>query len=268
MNALRYYGNYVQDVRVLCDRIYEHHGFSASRRTAYHDHAVSLVENLMSSPQAEEGDSLGATDDVDQFLERLFSCRDQRTQSASEADSSAAITSDHLMTDLLGIPGAQNHNQPIARVVATAPPSNIDNVPSITASEMPPEAEEQYPQDQQQQQRAEPEAPRPPTEADARCELCGYRPRGDPQWFRGSMAKHRKVMHSTEPPKIYKCPFPGCASQYKNRPDNLRQHQIEKGHFVGGDKDGAAAPRRPSKRKKTAVEDGEVGKSGGVSGAN
>ncbi|KAL0944441.1 zinc finger protein [Colletotrichum truncatum] len=77
------------------------------------------------------------------------------------------------------------------------------------------------------------------------CEICGYRPKGDPQWFKGSMAKHKKLQHSTAPPKIYRCPYPGCTSQYKNRPDNLKQHQQDKGHFVDGENE-----RRPSKRKK------------------
>lgn len=84
------------------------------------------------------------------------------------------------------------------------------------------------------------------TEANDCCELCGYRPKGDPQWFKGSMAKHKKLQHSTEPPKIYRCKFPGCSSAYKNRPDNLRQHQIEKGHFT----DGETKQKRPGKRKK------------------
>lgn len=79
------------------------------------------------------------------------------------------------------------------------------------------------------------------------CAICGYRPKGDPRWFGGSMAKHKKLQHAPTPPKIYQCPYPGCTSQYKNRPDNLRQHQIEKGHFV----DGQDVGRRPSKRKKT-----------------
>lgn len=80
------------------------------------------------------------------------------------------------------------------------------------------------------------------------CKICGYRPKGDPRWFGGSMAKHKKLQHGAGPPKIYKCPFPGCTSQYKSRPDNLRQHQIDKGHFVDGE-DGEG--QRPSKRKKT-----------------
>jgi hypothetical protein len=82
-------------------------------------------------------------------------------------------------------------------------------------------------------------------EANEPCEICGYRPKGDPQWFKGSMAKHKKMQHSTNPPVIYKCPFPGCNSEYKNRRDNLRQHQIEKNHFVGDE-----VRQRPAKRKR------------------
>ncbi|KAH6672718.1 hypothetical protein F5X68DRAFT_174970 [Plectosphaerella plurivora] len=78
------------------------------------------------------------------------------------------------------------------------------------------------------------------------CSLCGFRPKGHPKWFRGTMAKHMKNQHSAEPDKIFKCTFPGCKSEYRNRPDNLRQHQIEKGHMMEGDK-----ARRPSKRKRT-----------------
>ncbi|RYP79356.1 hypothetical protein DL769_003037 [Monosporascus sp. CRB-8-3] len=85
-------------------------------------------------------------------------------------------------------------------------------------------------------------------EADECCEECGYRPKGAPQWFKGSMAKHKRLQHSTDPPVIYQCPFPGCTSAYKNRPDNLRQHQLEKNHFVGGGDNEAA--RRPSKKRK------------------
>ena len=100
----------------------------------------------------------------------------------------------------------------------------------------------------------EPEEPAKVVESDACCDICGYRPRGAPQWFKGSMAKHRKLQHSNTPPRIYKCPFPGCVSQYKNRPDNLRQHQIEKNHWVEEDKE-PKAERRPSKRKKMADDE-------------
>jgi hypothetical protein len=71
------------------------------------------------------------------------------------------------------------------------------------------------------------------------------------------MAKHMKTMHSPDPPKIYKCPFPGCTSQFKNRADNLRQHQLVQGHFVDGEGGGAGdggARERPVKRKKVGEE--------------
>ncbi|KAK4174024.1 hypothetical protein QBC36DRAFT_313333 [Triangularia setosa] len=91
-------------------------------------------------------------------------------------------------------------------------------------------------------------------EADSKCDECGYRPKGHPKWFKGSMAKHKRLKHSREPPKIYQCPYPGCTSQYKNRPDNLRQHQIEKRHFLEGEE---VLMKRPSKRKR--VEGREEG---------
>lgn len=83
-------------------------------------------------------------------------------------------------------------------------------------------------------------------ESDSCCEICGYRPKGDPRWFVGSMAKHMKTIHS-ENPQIFRCPYPGCTSQYSKRADNLRQHQIEKGHFVDGE---GNQGKRPRKRKR------------------
>jgi hypothetical protein len=83
-------------------------------------------------------------------------------------------------------------------------------------------------------------------ESDSCCQICGYRPKGDPRWFVGSMAKHMRTIHS-ENPQIFRCPYPGCTSQYSKRADNLRQHQIEKGHFVD---DEGKQGRRPRKRKR------------------
>lgn len=93
---------------------------------------------------------------------------------------------------------------------------------------------------------ASPAATTAKVESDSCCEICGYRPKGDPRWFVGSMAKHMKTIHS-ENPQIFRCPYPGCTSQYSKRADNLRQHQIEKGHFVDGE---GNQGRRPRKRKR------------------
>ncbi|KAM5342676.1 hypothetical protein ACJ41O_013642 [Fusarium nematophilum] len=92
----------------------------------------------------------------------------------------------------------------------------------------------------------------PPPEASC-CKICGYRPKGDPRWFAGSMAKHKKQQHSTGPPKIYCCPYPGCTSQF-NRLCNLRRHQRERGHFVESQQ-----PVNPGKRlgeKRNISQDG------------
>lgn len=252
MDPLRYYGNYVPAVRGLCDQMYEHHNSGTSRRIAYHNHAVSLIENMMSLSQAEEGGpgNLDEMDDFDQLFGQLASRYEQRQQQPnSEAEPLAGMAFDDLTIDLSDMSNIESHSLQIP-TVTTTPPDNINQRPANTTSDVQPNPEHPTPDHHEQD---EPE-PQKPTEADSRCDLCGYRPRGDPQWFKGSMAKHKKLMHSTAPPKIYKCPFPGCASQYKNRPDNLRQHQIEKGHFVGGEEGGGATSRRPSKRKKVAVE--------------
>ncbi|KAL7820991.1 hypothetical protein V8C26DRAFT_392168 [Trichoderma gracile] len=90
-------------------------------------------------------------------------------------------------------------------------------------------------------------------ESDSCCKICGYRPKGDPRWFAGSMAKHMRTIHS-ENPQIFRCPYPGCTSQYSKRADNLRQHQIEKGHFVD---DEGKQGRRPRKRKRPSEGGGE-----------
>ncbi|TFB03224.1 hypothetical protein CCMA1212_004273 [Trichoderma ghanense] len=90
-------------------------------------------------------------------------------------------------------------------------------------------------------------------ESDNCCKICGYRPKGDPRWFAGSMAKHMRTIHSDNP-QIFRCPYPGCTSQYSKRADNLRQHQIEKGHFVD---DEGKQGRRPRKRKRPSEGGGE-----------
>jgi hypothetical protein len=228
--------------------MYEHHNSGTSRRLAYHIDAISLVENLMSLSEDQKGKApLDVAGDFDQFLDQLASQYQQpQPQPSLEADPLTSVAYEDVAMDISGISSIGNHTLRIP-TLTTTPPDNIDNGSAGTASEVQPKLEEST-QDQEQQEEAQRQKL---IEADACCDECGYRPKGDPQWFKGSMNKHKKLMHSTAPPRIYKCPFPGCTSQYKNRPDNLRQHQIEKSHFVEGE----VAPRRPSKRKKTAVED-------------
>jgi hypothetical protein len=215
----------------LCDRIYEQHDVGTARRDAYHGLGVALIESLI--PEIDNSGTKAPEaplDDIDAFFNDL----------SSEAGCTA-----NEFTDLQ--PAIQ---QPVdfdaSRTHLPTPTATSSGTPSSTQTPSPaaeqPEQAAIEPSEQHQQ-------PGRKVEANSCCEICGYRPKGDPQWFKGSMAKHKKLQHSTEPPKIYKCPFPGCTSQYKNRPDNLRQHQIEKNHWVQGEE---STPRRPSKRKKVA----------------
>ncbi|ENH64980.1 hypothetical protein FOC1_g10000516 [Fusarium oxysporum f. sp. cubense race 1] len=71
--------------------------------------------------------------------------------------------------------------------------------------------------------------------AEVQCDLCPYKPKGDPRWFLGSMAKHMKLKHSDKPPKVFRCNYPGCGKKYRNRQDNLYQHQRKHGHFTNGE---------------------------------
>lgn len=181
--------------------------------------------------------------DEDDLLDRLF---DSLTPSLTDDFN---MDMDLEMQPLLGL-GKQEVPKPPtlqipARIFTPSGPSGNNSTASSSQSPSSPTAPSKNALRTPVSSASPPQ--QPPETADACCELCGYRPKGDPRWFHGSMAKHKKTQHSAEPPKIYKCPYPDCISAYKNRPDNLRQHQIEKNHFVEGHD---ATSRRPSKRKK------------------
>ncbi|KAI1098834.1 hypothetical protein F4804DRAFT_112267 [Jackrogersella minutella] len=262
------FNEFIPQVRRLCDPIYSEQGFHP--RTTYQIQGVSLVETLVQTIASE---SQHTNEQVlylpeDEFLTNLHKTfgdpsigedflvplppgapQQNQTQLATTQSFSPNIETMTLL----------DHNrstqQPSNAERSFTPVSHIGTpTESFTASPKvsmpftvptPPKASTPG--------RAG-ASPKPPssstmqkTEANDSCEICGYRPKGDPQWFKGSMAKHKKMQHSTGPPIIYKCPYPGCNSQYKNRQDNLRQHQIEKNHFVGDE-----ASRRPHKRAKTS----------------
>jgi hypothetical protein len=229
MSSAHFFGSFVPDARRLCDRIYEQHDLGTSRRDVYHGLGVTLIESLVSEFDSSRGTAAEPPlDDIDAFLNDL---------SSEPASAATPFTNSQPA-------GRQPFDSALSRAQLPTPTATSSGSPSSTravspAVEQPQQSAPAECLDQSGQK----------VEADACCELCGYRPKGDPQWFKGSMAKHKKLQHSTEPPRIYKCPYPGCTSQYKNRPDNLRQHQIEKNHWVQGEE---STPRRPSKRKKVA----------------
>lgn len=234
---------YTREVRTLCDPIYTQQGLNT--RSRYHTLGVDLVESLIrgvpDESVREDAGSFTAPDVFDEFLHNL-----DEVFVGGETD--FLMPSEVPPLNVEGPAIAQepkNSTEGSAfptvnpTIFGQGSPSNMQA--SAEASGANGSGEEEDSSAVQQQQKIE---------ANSCCEICGYRPKGDPQWFKGSMAKHKKLQHSTEPPRIYKCSYPGCTSAYKNRPDNLRQHQIEKGHFV----EGIDSTGRPAKRKKTSPD--------------
>ncbi|KAI1268880.1 hypothetical protein F5Y18DRAFT_170429 [Xylariaceae sp. FL1019] len=275
LESTEFFDRFVPKVRNLCDQIYSQHG--TRPRARYQLLAISLLDRLFQSIAREEAEqsqtgntyfpiNLAAQYD-DEFLQGLDKTFYYDTGPSTQQ---SGITQGHADFDPTLDPIALHtvsHDIPLT-IPASNPTlatggSSESHSESYTISPAPlsdaqldmvgPKSNRPTPPRQSQTERAGAAGPSVPSltssgakvEANDCCEICGYRPKGDPQWFKGSMAKHKKMMHSSKPPIIYKCPFPGCSSEYKNRRDNLRQHQIEKNHFVGDD-----TGRRPQKRKK------------------
>ncbi|KAI9167104.1 hypothetical protein HJFPF1_03228 [Paramyrothecium foliicola] len=233
-----FFGHYSSAVRTQIDSLYAQTGSQLIPRITYYQQGIKLIESLIQSsvmPPAvwENAPTAGPSfDALDQYITSI---------TPSEA------TPLDLMPLPMGVlPGLEQSPAAVssaAMVNSTISPAHYLPDPDNTSLMGGPSAAATSP--------STPAATSPPAklvEADMCCEICGYRPKGDPKWFGGSMAKHKKLQHATSPPKIYRCPYPGCTSQYKNRPDNLRQHQLDKGHFVDGQEESS---RRPSKRKRT-----------------
>ncbi|KAI0159267.1 hypothetical protein BJ166DRAFT_593459 [Pestalotiopsis sp. NC0098] len=286
LNSPELFDEYIPEVRRLCDPLYDQQ--SSNTRTQYHRLATALAETLIrniDSPNnllpnidpstAIEENVLDYTfqgDPLADFLQNFdkdfdgtdFVVDDFLHPALEDNNNNAMVHSVGQMSGSSETPDKPTHSNPndtpkdapgrevgaeskishdISSVVEEEympQPAKSRILPTLSISnsedtEHTPAAAEAGPSEQK-------------AEADDCCEICGYRPKGDPQWFKGSMAKHKKLQHSTEPPKIYRCSFPGCTSAYKNRPDNLRQHQIEKNHFVEGE--GKGKQKRPGKRKK------------------
>ncbi|KAK1465776.1 hypothetical protein CMEL01_11768 [Colletotrichum melonis] len=246
-----YFNHYVPTVRAQSEVLYANPGTVS--RISYYAYAINLVESIIrgictkerlekATPNPSKMTSEAALDDFMNLTTTLGDTTwgDVQTtttdaplipSSMPDIDICMDVDSNGLSDQLKmffeggGVPAAPAFRTP----PSTTQPNNAPDKPGAKVQEDLPSSS----------------APKTEAEANEKCEICGYRPKGHPQWFKGSMAKHKKMQHSTAPPKIYKCPFPGCTSQYKNRLDNLKQHQQDKNHFVDGETE-----RRPSKRKK------------------
>ncbi|GAP82582.1 putative zinc finger protein [Rosellinia necatrix] len=257
---------YIVQVRSRCDQIFTQSGTRS--RVAHYLDGISQVDSLIRSAarepqQPQQGQSeyplIPYTPCEDNFLPVLngWDMMIPSTQapfSSFGSDPQLSLGPLHPVVEAPQLVNGSPNAFPL-RSNASETPSETYTVSPPPLSDVPPEQSNSYrPTPPFQLQREGGEASGSSTlassgqkvEANEPCDICGYRPKGDPQWFKGSMAKHKKMQHSTNPPVIYKCPFPGCNSEYKNRRDNLRQHQIEKGHFVGDE----TMPRTTNKRKR------------------
>lgn len=282
MPSIDLFDDFIPKVRQLCDPLYP---TGCNPRTKYHTLGVTLVESLFQNagngpqeaalPDFSTG-ALGTPDLFGEFLEPLDSNFDVEINGQDIPDfmmpmdlemplgSSLDLSSMQFTVDLPEkVPSSSAVDKTDLPPKPTINPTNLSRVGSQTQiskddgscvpHEPLPDSSTESPEysrteNEDCQSDAGTSSNNPQAEAHSICEICGYRPKGDPQWFKGSMAKHKKLQHLSEP-KIYRCSFPGCTSAYKNRPDNLRQHQIEKSHFVDGVDDRG---RRPNKRKKVA----------------
>ncbi|KAL7627684.1 hypothetical protein AAE478_001878 [Parahypoxylon ruwenzoriense] len=265
------FDKYIPQVRRLCDPIYSEQG--SHSRIRYQILGVSLVEALVQTitPNSQGASEESALFPYNEFLENLHETFED--PSGLEDEFLVHLDTSASQQNQTELGSAQNFGPAVDPIsfqdIGSSAPASTTASRSLTttASHTGTPRESFSASPDLSRPAALPTPPKPATpahaeaserpisstgpkvEANDSCEFCGYRPKGDPQWFKGSMAKHKKMQHSTGPPIIYKCPYPGCNSQYKNRQDNLRQHQIEKNHFVGDE-----ATRRPSKRKKISTD--------------
>ncbi|KLU81463.1 hypothetical protein MAPG_00552 [Magnaporthiopsis poae ATCC 64411] len=268
-----YFDEFTSAVGHLCDRLYLKYGAGTSQRAAYHKCGIALFDALIADLDSSRAAAAlfqqpptvdGALLLDDAFLKSITPCMANSATDgllfpfnldATAMDFSELGVAEHPLKNADGalMPASGMEvgdstarqdiqvTQPSLSAPATsASSSSSSSSPTMSSTSSPSESAPTASSSSSSLAR---------TEAHDCCDICGYRPKGDPQWFKGSMAKHKKLQHSAAPPKIYKCQFPGCSSQYKNRPDNLRQHQIEKRHFV----DGEEQRRRPNKRKKLSA---------------
>jgi len=242
MPASLYFDSFVPFVRQQCGPLYHQHMPGSTPRSTYYGFGINLMESIITGFSHDIPVSTGGGHDVHEF-DKFFPAIPTENY---EGDFGrlleggnftlsepvlpiTTINPSTLSESKVGLTSTYQERQPIFTFTGQdSVPRTTDSTSGTSHSPI-----SQHPGPSK-------------VEAHDCCDICGYRPKGDPQWFKGSMAKHKKLQHANAPPKIYKCPFPGCTSQYKNRPDNLRQHQLDKNHFV--DEEGG---RKPAKRKKT-----------------
>lgn len=234
-----YLGGYVRHVREQMEPLYLKFAAGRNLRATYYRHGIELMKTIMAPPlpmaDVQQMQNNGLPDNMMQypFDQDLEFFNDSTAPESFDFDDSIPFEPEQPLeypnlSDAIDV-GTLNL-QPLP---TPAPTSSVQATPAATNSPPMPAP-------------AETSTSTAKIKSDVGCTLCSYTPKGDPRWFNCSLSKHMRLQHSTKPPTIYRCQYPGCTSQYKNRPDNLRQHQIEKGHFT----DGQDAGKRSNKRRK------------------
>lgn len=258
-----FFDEFIAVVRENTDQLYAQRPFSNSRST-YHRCGVQVMKSLISEPGRSSAvvpvrtgvESSGlSTETLDAIMGVNFDGFDfeSMVNLNPDADGDMPESASAVGAPLMGAAEWTSGPTTVESVAFAATPAAPLGLGTDTTMQLM-EEDPLMPPNASAPSKPEPTATAPPpatastakVESDSCCEICGYRPKGDPRWFVGSMAKHMKTIHS-ENPQIFRCPYPGCTSQYSKRADNLRQHQIEKGHFVDGE---GNQGRRPRKRKR------------------
>ncbi|KAK1777448.1 hypothetical protein QBC45DRAFT_186731 [Copromyces sp. CBS 386.78] len=271
----RFYSDYVPKVWELCDEIYLKYFGSVNDRAVYHQLGISVIESMISGFDCTIGHPTATTAEPQDELERFLKEHTDIGKLSTDLTHHRKLS---VPTMTLTPPETLVYSSHVASPTATATANSGPQQPQynnyVHQQKQKPQQQLQQASHPQSQIPSEQQTPTTTTNTPSQkpdcdplsppqCHLCDYRPNGDPRWYKGSMAKHMKVKHSDQPDRIYSCTFPGCKSQYKNRPDNLRQHKIEKGHWVEGDEGfgsgGGGNERRPSKKRKKGPAEGEGG---------
>ncbi|TKW55571.1 hypothetical protein CTA1_8125 [Colletotrichum tanaceti] len=248
VSTQEYFDSYVPKVRELFDLFYHQHLLEDMSRTSYHVNGVDLVRAIISGIWEKEAikhakqdtSNVGGEAALEEFIRNTTTALDDPWESFLPAPEDSLV----VPTPLSDAQRTMNDAE-LANAISVFYETGESSTKGILQTSLTPTNFCTETSKESAQASLGNTGQKLEVKASDCCEICGYQPKGDPQWFKGSMAKHKKLQHSMAPPKIYRCPYPGCTSQYKNRPDNLKQHQQDKGHFVDG-----PTERRPSKRKK------------------
>lgn len=172
LHTSRLFDKFVPQVRRLCDPIYSQQGFN--QREKYHSLGVELIECLAkeSSGEALESDLPTQFAEHDVWNDFLHDWVISSPHSSEPAGEPLVITPVDPTADPLSLNnpnGSSKTSAPRTNTESASPPTD----PAHEATDRP--AKE-----------STSSSPGPKVEAQSCCEICGYRPKGHPQWFKGS----------------------------------------------------------------------------------